>query len=42
MGVRIEYVRDYGGRLCIMNWPIPEDAEWAGPLEAPEEPDKLG
>jgi hypothetical protein len=32
---RVVYVRDYCGRLCIVNWEIPDDAEWAGPIEEP-------
>ena len=33
--VSITYVRKYGGTMCIMNWSIPKDSEWAGPLEEP-------
>ena len=35
--ISIEYVREYCGKLCIMNWPIGDDCLWAGPLEEPEE-----
>lgn len=33
--VSIVYVRKYGGAMCIMNWAIPKDAKWCGPLEEP-------
>ena len=31
----IEYVRDYVGKMCIMNWEIPDNALWAGPIKPP-------
>ena len=31
----IEYVRNYGGNMCILNWEVPDKAEWAGPIEKP-------
>lgn len=33
----IVYIRLYAGKLCIENWQIPDDAEWAGPLSEPKE-----
>jgi len=33
--VDIVYVRWYGKKLCIMNWEIADDAEWAGPIPEP-------
>ncbi len=33
----IEYIREYAKRLCILNWAIPDDAEWAGPIPLPSE-----
>ena len=35
--VRIEYIRWYGKKLCLMNWPIPKNTEWAGPIPEPKE-----
>ena len=35
--IRVEYVRWYDKKLCIMNWAIPDNAEWAGPIPEPEE-----
>lgn len=35
--VRIINLRWYGGQLCNMNWPPPDNAEWAGPLLEPLE-----
>jgi hypothetical protein len=35
--ISVDYVRDYAGKLCIMNWEIPDDCEWAGPLKVPED-----
>ena len=37
VSIRVEYVRWYGRELCIMNWPIPENKEWAGPIPEPKE-----
>ena len=34
--IRVEYVRWYDKKLCIMNWPIPDNMEWAGPMPEPE------
>jgi len=34
---RIEYVRKYGGMMCILNWEITDKAKWAGPIPEPEE-----
>ena len=32
----ITYIRNYAGKLCIMNWEIPkENVEWAGPIPEP-------
>lgn len=28
-------VRYYGGKMCIMNWEVPNNAEWAGPIPKP-------
>ena len=38
---RIEYVKEYARRLYILNWPIPDDAEWAGPIPLPSEKHNL-
>ncbi len=35
-GVDIVCVRVYARKLCIINWPIPDNAEWAGPIPEPE------
>jgi len=33
----INYIRYYDGKLCIMNWEIPnENIEWAGPIPEPK------
>lgn len=33
----IVYIRDYCGKLCIENWPIPtKDIKWAGPILKPK------
>lgn len=29
-------IRLYTGQLCIMNWPIPDKAIWAGPIHQPK------
>jgi hypothetical protein len=34
----IEYVRKYAGRMCIVNWEIPSNAKWAGPIPLPSTP----
>ena len=34
-GPHIVYVRWYVNELCIGNWAIAEDAEWAGPIPFP-------
>ena len=34
---RIEFLREYSGKMCILNWEIPEHAKWAGPIPEPEE-----
>jgi hypothetical protein len=31
---KIDYVRDYVGEMCILNWPVP-DGKWAGPIPEP-------
>lgn len=37
-GAHIVQVRNYVGKLCIMNWEIPnKDVEWAGPIPEPLE-----
>lgn len=33
--IGIVFVRLYCDELCITNWPIPDDAEWSGPIEEP-------
>ena len=33
----VVYVRRYVETLAIDNWPLPKNAEWAGPLEEPED-----
>ena len=33
----IKKVRECGGELCIVNWAIPNEAEWAGPIPEPGE-----
>jgi hypothetical protein len=35
-GDSIEYVRDYGGNMCISNWEVSDHALWAGPIEKPK------
>ena len=30
-------VRLYSGKMCIENWKIPDDGEWAGPISEPKE-----
>lgn len=32
---RIEKVREYGGKMCILNWEIPDSTNWSGPIEQP-------
>lgn len=33
----IVYVRWYVDKLCIQNWPVPEDhTQWAGPIPMPK------
>ena len=36
-GDEIVQVRDYVGELCILNWALPNNVEWAGPIPEPEE-----
>ena len=31
----IQYVRKYGGKLCIQNWEIADHYLWAGPIQEP-------
>ena len=33
----IQQVRIFDDALCISNWKIPEEAEWAGPIPEPLE-----
>lgn len=37
---RVVHVRLYSGKLCIENWEIPSNAEWAGPIQKPMENEK--
>jgi len=37
LGLRVVIVREYRNQMCILNWPVPTDSEWAGPLSLPEE-----
>ena len=32
----IVFVREHCGRMCIVNWEIPNGAEWSGPIPGPE------
>ena len=36
-GIDIVFVRWYARKLCITNWEIPDDVEWAGPIPEPKE-----
>jgi len=31
----IEYVRNYAGKMCIINWEISDNCLWAGPIPHP-------
>jgi len=33
---RVEYIRRYCDKWCIMNWEINKNAKYAGPLKEPE------
>lgn len=38
--VSVVQLRIYARRLCIMNWPIPDNVEWSGPIQSPNERDR--
>ena len=34
--ISVQQVRLYAGKLCIMNWEIPNNVEWSGPIPEPK------